>query len=284
MRKRIKTLVTVIAAAATVILPSGMCSLKTFAAEPATFHISYVPVDENDTEGWSVTTWLPESDPDFEDNQDVRELQFFFNEVKDGDLVVIHNSDSSAPRLDLGTTRLSNLVLDSGSDFTMIQAGIIDVFDVMPESSCSISASIVTAKLYDPALINFNNDVANIVITSSEDYIVGTIGCSGTVGSLTCNFSDGTSDTMYNFKKNTLSIDDGRVQTSDEDYSTEPSSAAPQPPAAPAAPQQPSSGTSSDEYDQVPKTGDTNTAAWLLCAGALCMALSCGLRGKKVSR
>lgn len=283
MKKKIKTLVTVIAATVAIILPADICSLKAFAAEPATFHITYDRDSDPNGDGWYVSLWLPESDPSFDDEQAPKVMDFFYGQVKAGDLVVVNNSETSVPALDLGKTRLGNVVLSTGTEFVMIQAGSIDVFDALPGSSGSISASIANANLYDPASINFNNDVGNIVITSSEEDIVGTVGCSGTVGSLTYKLSNGNSDTLYNFKKDTLHIEYGKVQTAEENYSTEPS-AAPQPTAAPAAPSQPSSGTSSNEYDQVPKTGDTNTAAWLLCAGALCMALSCVLRAKKSSR
>lgn len=274
MMKKIKSLVTVIAVAAALILPAGMCTLKASAAEPASFHIAYDPSNG----GWYVHEWKPSAGED--DSPGPRVIQFFYNEVKDGDVVVVSNNDASAPLLNLGSVKLSNLTLMLDSDFTMIQAGGITELYTLNGSSCSITAPVTNAYIYDRNVVQFNDIVQNIIVKSDEEDFTSTIGASGTVGSFNVTLSNNTSYTLYNFKKGSLIMQEGSLLTDAEDYSKAPSAA----PAATAAPQLPSAGNPSDEYDKVPKTGDVNPVVWLFCAGAFCMALSCVLRGRKSSR
>lgn len=270
MMKKIKTLVTVIAAAAAMILPAGVCGLRASAAEPATFHFWY---DQEDHE-WYVVKWKPSPEADEDVSRHV--LQFFYNEVKDGDVVVVSNEDSDAPQLELGSVKLSNVTLLGDSAFTMIQAGSIQDFFALDGSECAITAPITNAYIYDNTLTQLNNNVQNILVTPREVKNTSTIGCAGTVGSLKVAFPNNTSYTLYNFREGTMLIRDGELMTSDEDYSSDPPASSTPAPSATSKPS--SSGNSADEYDHVPKTGETNVVVWLLCAGALCMALSCVLR------
>lgn len=269
--KKIKVFAATLAViAATALLPE-INALTAHAEEPTTYYMTY----DSDAGEWRY-----EISEDGNETGYTRELYYYYQNAKDGDIVVVKNTDESAPQLDLGTIRLSNVTILFDSAFTMIKAGSIDDFFALFRTGSSITAPIVNAHVSDPALVNFNSNVQNIIVTVTENEPDFTIGCAGTVGSLQVNLSDNTGYTLYNFAAGTLEVRDGALKTDEEHYSRTPSASAPAAPATPAAPS--SSGTSSDEYDAVPKTGDANPIMWLLCAAAVCMAASFGL--KKASK
>lgn len=265
--KRIKSLVTMFAAAATLVLLPCANTLTVSAEEPTTYFIQY----DSDLNEWRYEV---NGDGNYSETGYTRELYYYYENVKDGDVVVVANSNENAPQLDLGTVRLSNLTILFDTAFTMIKAGRIDDFYALSRSQSSITAPITNAHISDPAVVNFNDNVQNIFVTVTEAEPTSDVGCVGTVGCLQVSLADQTSYTLYNFQKSTLEIHDGSLQTPEEYYSRTPSAAAPQP--------TPGSGSSSNEYDSVPKTGDVSPVVWLLCAAAICMAGSYGFR--KASR
>ncbi len=268
--KKMKTLITMFAAAAAMILLPASTSLKASAEAPNTFYIEY----DSDGSSWYVLTQgEDENTPDTVP----KVLGFFYNEVKEGDYVVITNRNAETELLDLGSTRLGNVTITTGSAFTMVKAAGITDFYALANSSCSITAPITNAYVYDPAVANFNNDVQNLFVVATDSDFSSDIGCAGTVGTMKMTDINGNNYSLYNFTSGSFGIVNGLVSSPEGSYSLTPSSTPAQTPA-PA----PSKPASSGEYDQVPKTGEANTAAWLLCAAALFMAASCGIR--KISR
>lgn len=265
--KRIKALATTLAAAAAMILLPCTSALTVSAEEPTTYYIQY----DSDSGEWRYEI---NEDGSYGESGYTRELYYYYENVKDGDIVVVSNDDPSAPQLDLGTVRLSNLTILFDTAFSTIKAGSIDDFYALSRSQSSVSAPIANAHVYDPAVANFNDNVQNIIVSVSEDDFTSTVGCGGTVGCLQVNLADQTSYTLYNFRKDTLVIRDGSLQTPEECYSRTPSAAPATQPAASA----PSPSSSSDEYDEVPKTGEASPVMWLLCAAAICMVGSCCFR------
>ncbi len=224
--RRIKTFVTLFAAAAALILLPGVFTLKASAAEPATFYIDYDP----DGYGWYV---LVEADMADRDNAPPKVMQAFYNTVKDGDAVVVSCYHDNAPQLDLGTARLGNVTVLQDTSFIMIKAAHIVDFFALGKSFCSISAPVTNAYIYDPAVVNFNDNVKDILVNVDSGASTSSIGCSGTVGSLKVLFTGNNSSyTLYDFKKDSLSFEDGYLQTPAYLFST-----------VPVAPTQPSGGT-----------------------------------------
>ncbi len=226
--KRIKTFVTMFAAAAALILLPDISTLKASAAAPTpaptTFYIDYDPdfyIDEYPNQrGWYV---LVEADMEDKENAEQKLLQVYYNLVKDGDIVVVSNFHEKAPLLDLGDVRLSNVTVLQNSQFFMFEASQIEDFFALSGSACSVTAPITNAYVYDPTLTNFNGDVQNIHLNVDGGEATSTMGCGGTVGSLTVHFTQSnTSYSLYDFKKDTFAFEEGYVTTNPYFFSTSP--------------------------------------------------------------
>lgn len=271
--KRIKFLAAVMAVAL-VLLPLGINTIEASAEEPTTYSVMYL--DEFDD-------WRFQKGGDFDPEKEHRELYYFYEQVKDGDVVVVYNPVSdNTPALDLGTKSLSNLTVCHSAGFTVINCGRIDEFYTLANTACSVNAPyITTAHIYDGTTCSLNCDVGTLNFYISDD-INSTIGCGGTVGhlygySVTAERVD---YDFYNFKANTLQIVGGGLQTPEECFSRTAPAATPTPAPAPAAPSTSGSASSGSDYDDVPKTGDSSMAMCLFLAAVLCAGGSY-LLGKK---
>ena len=253
--KKFKTFVSMLAAAAVLLLVPGNTSLEADAAEPTTYAVKYVE---------SANDWRFQSGTaTFDEGTTHRELYYLLEALQAGDIVVVYNdTESSVPELNLGSTPLSNLTVASAKSVTVIYSGDITDFFAFAGTQCSINANVTTASVYDGLVCNFNKNVQtlNLYINGDLDSIVG---CAGIVGHFYgyCENTDTVWYNYYNFKAGTLQVYDGGFQTPSENYSTTPSQT---------STQQPSAGSSADEYDEVPKTGDSFMIMWLLCGAALC--------------
>lgn len=215
--KKFKTFITMLAAIAAMILLPGVFSLKASAAEHATYHVKYDP----DLGGWYVLT---AAEAEENSTASPKSMQFFYNNVRCGDAVVVSCYYDNAPQLDLGSTRLRNVTILPDGCFVMIKsAGIADLF-VLANNTCSISAPVINAYVYDPSVVNFNSNVKDILLnvdaTSSSSSMAGL----GTVESLKVHFTyNNTSYTLYDFKKGTFYFAEGTLQTTVYNFSTVPS-------------------------------------------------------------
>ena len=215
--KKFKTFVTMLAAVTAMLLP-GIFTLKASAAEPATYYINYNP----DNREWYVLTTADKADPG---NAQEKSMEFFYNNVRCGDLVVVSCYHEDAPLLDLGDTRLGNVTLLADEDaFVMIKSAGIADFYALSNSVSSISAPIINAYVYDPAVVNFNYNVKDILLTVDGWSASTAMGALGTVESLKVLFTDdNTSYTLYNFPKGTFHFD-GTIDSPSYTFSSVPSS------------------------------------------------------------
>lgn len=238
--KKLKTFANMLAAVTAMFLLSGIFTLNVSAQEPATFYIDYDP----NGYGWYV---LVEADMADKENAQPKVMQVFYNYAKDGDAVVVSCSHDNAPQLDLGTVRLGNVTILPNSSFIMIKAAQIYDFFALANSSSSISAPVTNAYVYDPAVVNFNDNVQDILLNVDDSTSSSSMGCMGTVGSVKVLFTyNNTSYSLYNFKKDTFSFKDGRLETSAGNYSADPSPVTPAPKPVPTS--QPAA-----SYDHIPK-------------------------------
>lgn len=262
--KKIRTLVSMLAAAAVLLLFPGTTALEAEAAEPTTYAVKYLE-SEGDWRFQSGTST-------FNEDEAHRELYYLIQDLKAGDAVVVYNDSDNVPELNLGTTALGNLTVVSAKTFTVIYSGDITDFFALADTQFSVNANVTNASVYDGVICNFNKNVGTLNYYIDGNEVNAVIGCSGTVGHL---YGYGVDDetvwyNYYNFKADTLRFYDGGFQTPAENYSTTPSQTTTQQPTTSTG-----SASSSNEYDEVPKTGDSFLALWLVCGAALCACGSC---------
>ena len=101
--QKARKLITFLAVAAILIGVPRVCSLEASADGPVTYSVKYVPASN---------AWRYQSNTStFDDKGYHRELYYLYQELKEGDLVVVYNDSPSVPTLDLGNTHLSNLTV-----------------------------------------------------------------------------------------------------------------------------------------------------------------------------
>lgn len=267
--KKIRALVTTLAVAALLVLLPKSSAITADAAAPKNYVVRYIS---------SENEWRYQEGSTFNEENSHREIYYLRQSLKDGDLVAVESKVSGADALDLGTAKLSNLTV-LGSEFAVIYSGEISECYILAESACSINANVITAHVYDVATANFNGNVTELIATAEGLDFNSNIGCSGTVTHFHAYSINQPKSfyNLYNFDKNTLNVQDGNLKTLYYNYDeTAPANyTAPQSASNTAAntasnkSTTPASG-SADEYDDVPKTGETNLVFWFLAISAVC--------------
>lgn len=266
--KRMKKIVSLLAAAMLCLMPLANLSLTAHAAEPVTYYLKYLPSDNE---------WRYQVGSAWDDTAVHRELYYMKLDIKDGDYMVIEGNNDLI--LDL-SVRLGNLTMNSATTPIITAKGIDNLY-VLRDSRCIINGDVTNAYIYDNGFCNFNNNVTYLEIIGSSD-INATVAAGGTVGHAKGVSNLQTYYDLYNFEAGRLYIENGSVRTEAKYYSTTPqgtqtapapaapaASATPDP--APAAPASSSAAAASGEYDDVPKTGEANTCIWLLGIAAVCL-------------
>ena len=210
-----RKLVTLLTAAAILMVVPGFCSLEVQADGPVTYAVKYVPGSKE---------WRYQSNTStFDDKGYHREMYTLRLELKDGDSVVVYNDSPSVPSLDLGTTHLSNLTVTKTSSHTIIFTGDIDDCYLLDGAYCSVNADVANAHVYDNVTSNFNKNVSELNLYPLNN-ATANIGCVGTVDHLsTIDRSTGkTLSSLYDFQAGSLSIKDGVLATDKSKYSTAP--------------------------------------------------------------
>ncbi len=270
--KRFAKFVSLLTAAAALALLPGANTLQVSADSPTTFYLRF-NAGSND---WRMQrgTW--------DENSEGRELYYLNNgdeKIKDGDIVVVQPPNGQASNTDLTIdVHLSNLTINRTS--AVVKTKGIDECYVLGDSYAAINGDVTNAYVYDNAICTFNNNV-NTLTVNAEDNIQASISVGGTVAHLIELSYGNVRIDRYNFAAGKLYYNvNGVLETTAEYYSTTPTSDTPAA-SAPAAPQpaaSPSPAPSSDEYDDVPKTGESNLILWLAGISALCFAGSFALR------
>ncbi|MDE6642227.1 MAG: hypothetical protein K2K63_17090 [Acetatifactor sp.] len=281
MHKKMKLFVSMLAAAAMLVLLPGGNAMTAHAEEAKTYSIKYIGGDIND--------WRYVPGNTFEDGMYHRELYYLkLNDLKDGDLIVIYPGDEvpNGKELDLSGFRLGNLTVHRDANVVVKTNGIKDCY-VLAGAYAAINGDVTNAHLYDSVTCNFNNNVLDMVLHVSGD-AKSSIACTGTVGMFQV-LEDSTNNTrcvFYSIPNNTMKFYGGGIQFAN--CPSEPTEAYLQAKAAAgettAAPETtPAPAANSSEYDKVPKTGESSQAAWLIGlvgAAAILFAGSYGLYKK----
>lgn len=286
MHKKMKLFVSMLAAAAMLVLLPGSTSMTASAEEAKTYSLRYIGGDIND---WR---FVPGST--FEEGAYHRELYYLkLDQLKDGDHIVIYAGDT-APNLelDLSGYKLGSLTVHQNATVVIFTGGIRDCY-VLAGAYTAINGDVANAQLYDNVTCTFNNNVQDMVLHfTGEPHPDTNISCAGTVGMFqVLKNTDNSLGVFYSIPNNTMRYYNGGIQF--PNWSSEPTDAylqakaaagetAAVPEAAPApAPAAPAD--TSSEYDKVPKTGESSPAVWvvgLVGAAALLFAGSYGLYRK----
>lgn len=266
--KRLKKFVSMLTAVALCALLPGATAITASADTPVTYYVKYVSAEEGwhfQTGGWS-------------DSEYNRDLYYMFEEIKDGDIVVVDSNGSGEfAKLDF-SKHISNLTVVKDSH-AVVSAPSIDLFFGHGGSSTAVTGVINNAYMYDSAGLTFHSDIHNLEIIDTRGQQTGTINTSaGSVGHVTCKTESGyIYFELYNVAAGKLNIEYGTLKTDPAYYSTTPDASQTTVTPAPAetssdntaATQQ--SSASADEYDAVPKTGESNTILLLTGIAVLCL-------------
>lgn len=280
--KKLKTLVSLLMAAALLFLMPGVGTLRVSADEPVTYSLKYV--EEKDEWRYHVGAWD-------DNNNGHRELYYLKESIKDGDIIVIEGGEHDL-LLEL-PVNLSNITFNH-SHRAVITAKSVENVYVLRDSIGVVNGDVVNAHVYDNAIANFNNNVTNLYITK-ESSGQQTIAVVGTVAYVKTGDAEKVYNEFYNFQANSFRQEEGILKTDPSKYSTIPPAFSATPtvpvvptdpalvPVVPAAPTDPALlpaapvvpvvpvVPAAGEYDDVPKTGEPLALpALLLLSAGLC--------------
>lgn len=283
--RKFKKIVSLLAAAAVLAIAPGANALKAEAATPTTFYVKY----DTSKDEWrmQVNEW--------KDDYEGREL-YYLNEgdekVKDGDIVVVldnEDSDTGSKEIHINA-HLSNLTINRAHAVVAVGGGIDECY-VFGDSYAAVTSNVTNAYVYDNASCTFNSNVTNLnLIATQSNEVESNVTVGGTVTYASLANAGGVLKQYYNFLAGTFHHDDASgLMTATYHYSNDPNTnaySAPEVPASsvptPAGSSTPAQGntSSSNEYDDVPKTGESNMIVWLFAISAACFAGSAMMRRK----
>ena len=264
--KQIKKLFTVVTALLLCLIPLFGNTMTVNAEGTTTYYVKYVEGSGKwyyQTNGWKDDAF----------NFDISILS---QNIKDGDHLVLDSVGKQASiTLNLNVS-LSSLTF-SGTDAVIVGAKSVDTFYSVNSGKGVVNAPVKNAYIYDASLTQFNDNVDYIeIISSNGDLLNATIGTNGTVNHVKAYTPNYLHYEYYSFDKGALKVENGTLKSAQGTYSTVLVEAPATPAPAPATPVAPAP---SDEYDEVPKTGDTPFQPFLLVAiAALCLAGSYKLK------
>lgn len=280
--KKFRNLALVLAAVTALVLLPASNAFPAKAADPVTYSVKYV----SDELGWRFQA----NTSTFDDSSKGQDMYYLLQNIKDGDLVVIYNDIDTAKNLNLGNAHLSNVTYTKNCRSAIVYAGGVDDCYVLSGATGTINCDVKNAYVYDAVTFNFNNNVESLSLYAA-DQAKSNLGVAGTTGHLTFSTPPGQEPSYvfmdyYDFPANTLRFFDGIFQPTRAGYKTpeEHAQQQAQNPAESAPQTQPSGSDDSDEYDEVPKTGDSSLPLWLLCAAAACFAGGLFLNRSKASK
>lgn len=261
--KKMTKFVTLLAVAVLCAFMPAANTLSVSAEEPTTYYLKYVP--EKGEWRYFLGQW-------YDNNEGHRELYYLHENIKDGDYVVIEGKGSL--NLTINVT-LGNLTFVQAENAVVTAKGIQELY-VLKNSTVAVNGDVTNAYVYDNAVCNLNNNVQHL--TFCKDTMSNmSVKAEGTVAHLTIMDNEKSID-LYDCPAGSVWIKDGYLQMDMSQYSQTPPAATPTPDASAPAGQTPSD---ADEYDDVPKTGDSFFPFYLLGMAALCLTGGYLLRKKE---
>ncbi len=255
--RRMKKVLSVMLSLCLMIAAFCFAKLNVAAEEPVTYTLKVVD-----------GSWNYQPNYPWDDEVQERELYYMFQEMKDGDKLVISDwSDQLELTLD---KKLSNVTIE-GCSYGIITAPAFENVYVLNGSKVAFNGDVNGAYVYEESIVNFNNNV-NYLEVNAKFPLKANVRVLGTVNHLKAQDTEEVHYEFYNFAAGRLSIEEGKLKTDDEYYSSAPvaESTTTTTPATTTTNSNTSSAT--DELDDVPKTGDVESYYWLLALAVVCMA------------
>lgn len=259
--KKLKKLVSLLMVTALCVLLPNINTMTASAEEPVTYYVKYLSND-NQWRYMTGSTW--------NDSGSHRDLYYMQETLKDGDSIII---DGANPGFILKVSvQLKNLTLLHGSQAVVTAKGFDECY-ILRDSVGAINGDVTNAYVYDNGRCTFNNNVNTLTIQTAASYTNNTllhanVSVGGTVTRLIGQDATKLHYEHYNFAAGKLVITDGDMKTDAAYYSNTPSATSTSQPA-----QNTSSSDeyNSEEYDDVPKTGESNIALQLFGILLLCL-------------
>ena len=188
MKKRIRSLVfTLVAAALLTLLPrSNVLTAK--ADGPETYSVAYIEGTYNE--------WRYQPGSVFDEPKGHGPLGELLLKLKDGDSVVVYQVGTPGKTLDLGSTKLGNLTIYQNVNGAVIFTGGVKDCYVLAGALAAINGDITAAYVYDApstapnkTTCSFNNNVIDMYLYMTRNPATS-ISCGGTVGHFHATYAD----------------------------------------------------------------------------------------------
>ena len=256
--KRFKQFVSLLAATTLCVLLPDVSTLTAHAAEPVTYYVKYVNAEDE----WEFQTGA------WDDAVQSRELYYMLQNMNDGDYVVVDSGDTDHCFTQDFTKKLGNLTITKNSH-AVVSAPAIDEFYALEGSSSAITGNVTNAHTFDTAAVTFHSNVGFLELIDTRAQATGNVTAAGTVDHALRRTDSGyIYFEVYNVAKGKLVIDYSNLETDPAYYSTTPTAS--QEATAPSAATS-NKPAASGEYDDVPKTGESNLILWLSGIALLCL-------------
>ena len=255
--KHFKKILSIFAALVLCLSPLFSAPMTANAAGGTTYYVKYVPTLNEFR--YQLGSW--------QDGQEHFAISALASNMKDGDLLVIEDTNDIGIILNVGVS-LSNLTVVDGNSVVVSAKKITD-FYALNGSTSAVTGDITNAYVYDNSVANLNSNVNNVTIINSKgDLLEATVAVVGTCDHIIASGKSYKHFEHYSFKANTLYVEKGVLKTAAGNYSNTPSASTSTP-----------SNTTNSEYDDVPKTADARfNPLWLVGLAALCFAGSVGIK------
>lgn len=239
------------------VMSLNLSTLTVAAEEPTTYIVKYVA---------ATGEWIYQVGSTWDEHSPDVSMYYMTLEMKDGDYIVVETPEGN-PTLNLDF-HLGNLTITANSSCTANVKSVKDCY-ILSGAQANINCDVTNGYLYDFSVCNFFGNCDNLKIYSTDDSTISV----NVVG--TCKDFYMHNDAigkvkyqLYNFIV-PLSVSAGELTNSAGEYSTTPAAA----PATPAAPS-----TGGNEYDDVPKTSQSNTYLFAFGLAAVCFLGSYSLK------
>lgn len=242
------------------VMSLNLNTLTVAAAEPTTYYVKY------DAE----RGWIYQQNTEWNEYITAREIYYMTLDIKDGDCLIVEGS-SDCTEITLNVS-LSNLTVLANQTCKITANGITDCY-LLTGATANITSDVTNAYLYDYVTCNFFKNCDNLKITyTNRDSIA--VNVVGTCKDFLLYEEAYNRETIhvYNFTKS-LSYNDGYLRNKESEYSTTPSASTPAAKPAPSAPV-----ADDNEYDDVPKTGETNLYFLAFVLAGVCLLGSYSLK------
>lgn len=264
MKKLNKILAALLAVLMVAFLP-GIGSVK---VKAETTHYTY-------TAKWisSMNEWRTQRLSSWDDSRENGNLDYIWNNIQDGDSLVIVG-DSGAPRFeDLHLNRkLANLTLYAVTSGIIVYADqpVTDIY-VLKGSEASLHGSYTNVYVYDNSACNINNNVQYLYV-GGESSMNMNVTAVGTVGHCKIENKGTLVKEIYNVSANSLKIVNGEDKTDASTYSTTATATTATTATTTTTTTTTTTGTAATGTGVSPKTGEGYLMILLFAGAVLCFA------------